>query len=946
MVGGDGASALDIANLARKALDPEFREIVSTLIHRRKILRESTRDERAIFAEYKYLSRISTRCTPYGWSVITSFVKFGAGGLAEEGPTGRYFQAIDIDKSILVTLCRNQRRNVVISGETPVSLNPTLFKCDGKFRYYNFTGQDSGEAYELATVVDDSSASVVVEATLRHEVCRADELCELLMEREQVEFEEALTYLGELASSGVLYAGPRPTVNSPTSTSVEIGKLAVTTEDHELAMVAELAQQVARNSKQKASQTICDINAALAAKLPCDPKQWVVNCHAYREGVAATYSDDLLDDVESVLAELTPHFYWFNADLFDFHDAFLRKFGEAPVPLLLAIDQEYGIDLKDVKTRNSSIRTLDQLLVEKMCHALKENLAQVSISKDELPKDEGSLLHNWIVSQTGTVQLELLHDFPNSSSPSYHLQGVTLGSPQRFYSRFLPHHRDVWETLSSDDRFGDDGDATIYADVQFLAEGRMANVTGVVPSHQHAIICDEISPPRDCIPIALSDLVLQSDGNKLRLFSTKLQKPVVPVFNHPFNTDLSLRPAIAILGMFSRMTQPTFYFSWPGLLTTSRFLPRVTYRSAILSLATWRLDLSGLKNMSTVDAIGHLRSELSDVPRFFSHGMGDKFIVYDKESDLALRCFLKEARYASHAEIRESLINERYQAVSCQPINQLHIPFRINQLQAEPITALRTNVGPKGAIHRPGAQWATLKIYINQRSMPDFIAGELSRLVGEILDERCKWFFIRYRDPKPHIRLRIHGPSSHLWAITVPSVLNFLNSDATSLRINDVVLEPYVPELHRYGQDDRIDNCEDIFCADSARALTSVTNFLQDRKVGIETVTLLHLHHLLEWLGVDPNRRIKLLRVMGAGADRSFAASYFAAKKSSMQHHFRTARFAREPRHPQYDDSVLSSILHMAVNRVSGVLPKKHESAIYNLLMRWYMRSLMSSDGV
>jgi hypothetical protein len=64
----------------------------------------------------------------------------------------------------------------------------------------------------------------------------------------------------------------------------------------------------------------------------------------------------------------------------------------------------------------------------------------------------------------------------------------------------------------------------------------------------------------------------------------------------------------------------------------------------------------------------------------------------------------------------------------------------------------------------PGEDWAYLKVYIPAGVQDEALCGPVRALTTRAgnCEQIEKWFFIRYADPDPHLRLRFKGPKDWL----------------------------------------------------------------------------------------------------------------------------------------------------------------------------------------
>src|SRR5262249_21929470 len=71
----------------------------------------------------------------------------------------------------------------------------------------------------------------------------------------------------------------------------------------------------------------------------------------------------------------------------------------------------------------------------------------------------------------------------------------------------------------------------------------------------------------------------------------------------------------------------------------------------------------------------------------------------------------------------------------------------------------------------PGGEWFYAKLYGGTATADRLLRDEIAPFVGELLEEGVidRWFFIRYTDPNPHLRLRMHGEPSRLAGTVGPA---------------------------------------------------------------------------------------------------------------------------------------------------------------------------------
>ncbi len=168
-------------------------------------------------------------------------------------------------------------------------------------------------------------------------------------------------------------------------------------------------------------------------------------------------------------------------------------------------------------------------------------------------------------------------------------------------------------------------------------------------------------------------------------------------------------------------------------------------------------------------------------------------------------------------------------------------------------------VDPVVRLRPPGSEWLFAKFYCPRTIEDDVIADPLRSFTAEALAAGWAedWFFIRYSDPDPHVRLRFRGAPERLVGQLLPALCTWgaqLMAAGHCLRFS---FDTYDREVERYGGPEGIEVAERIFAADS-RLVASVLQLLQDRVLLLDrvTVAVLSVDDLLAGLGLSAADRL------------------------------------------------------------------------------------------
>ncbi|MFD5297951.1 lantibiotic dehydratase [Streptomyces mutabilis] len=152
--------------------------------------------------------------------------------------------------------------------------------------------------------------------------------------------------------------------------------------------------------------------------------------------------------------------------------------------------------------------------------------------------------------------------------------------------------------------------------------------------------------------------------------------------------------------------------------------------------------------------------------------------------------------------------------------------------------------------HLPGEDWLFVKWYAEPSAHEALLAEHLPALLAEVEDDVDRWFFLRYQDPEPHLRLRFHGGPGALNGRVLPAISRVSRALVESGALRTMTLDVYRPESDRYGGEALQEAAERFFRTDSLSALVQ-SRALRGVGRALPAAVLAGLGHavLLESLG-------------------------------------------------------------------------------------------------
>jgi lantibiotic biosynthesis protein len=160
----------------------------------------------------------------------------------------------------------------------------------------------------------------------------------------------------------------------------------------------------------------------------------------------------------------------------------------------------------------------------------------------------------------------------------------------------------------------------------------------------------------------------------------------------------------------------------------------------------------------------------------------------------------------------------------------------------------------------PGSEWGYLKLYAGHAAADRLLRDALAPLARALSTTGAsdRWFFLRYADPEPHLRIRFHGEPA-----AVRDGLQALAARALETGLaHDAQLGTYNREIERYGGPEGILVAEQIFHADSDAVLELLEMFEPGAPGLAERwqIGALGTELLLRDLGLGAAARVRLAR--------------------------------------------------------------------------------------
>ncbi|MFB4270995.1 lantibiotic dehydratase [Nonomuraea sp. GTA35] len=570
----------------------------------------------------------------------------------------------------------------------------------------------------------------------------------------------------------------------------------------------------------------------------------------------------------------------------DYHHVFLEHYGaDVELPLLDVLNPETGLGppgryhrpvLGRLWPRQPEPRhpERDRALVETAVRASRDGLLEVELGDELLdrltvwrPDDAHSRPRT-----SQDVFFELAAGSPEAIRDGrWRLVLNTIGNYGgwqafgRFFDLFdeaavarIRAQQRLEETLRPD---------TVFAELTYgIRNDRSGNLAGHHPTRDYEVCvnAEPTGPPVWRIPLA--DIVLGATGNHFYLRSVSLGRPLSVSQTHAVNVAQAPNVCRALLEFSEDGYTPACMFDW-GAAAGAPFLPRLTRGNVVVHPAQWTVTAATFPAVEDPDDFFHACHRWRrrwQVPRHVYLTHRDNRLLLDLDHPLWVdelhRQVTRPGEPGEPIRLLEAIpgpgdlwLRDR----AGRPYHaELVVPLVLRDRTRMPEPSVPRAAAPPAVTRRwlPGDEWVHLKLYAAPDQHDGIIAGPLRMLLAELDRLTDRWFFIRYADPLPHLRLRFHTSAPDLAAEVMSRCAAWARGLVRDGQATDLAFCSYDREVERYGGGHAIDTVETAFWAGSEVAADLVRLLHTGRgRLDPDVVQVAALHELYEAWGAGPH---------------------------------------------------------------------------------------------
>lgn len=649
----------------------------------------------------KYLTRMSTRCTPFG-----IFASTGTGEFSSKPTTlsldslKRYRKHTRFDMAINFVLAKEAVYRPEMFPEIIYYPNNSLYKIGGNYRFVEGTLENNKRQYTLQLVETTWYLELIIKASKTGK--STTQLCELLVNH-GFGTEDSRVYVFSLISSQILSSAIEPKV-----TGIELLEK-IAGDDLVAFQNSPMIKRILElNTSLKGTEDIMGTPVEEYENIRNAINQLDLNIDGKHLIQIDLYSNSLNNDLNKKLKEnILEGLNFFNkitgtvsnSNLIKFKENFLKRYGQEEMDLTEVLDPEmgigYGVERNDIhpfledleislpSNEHKNIKWLpfDDKMLPLVLDSIKNKEFEINLSKSIVKE----MTANW--EDLPTTFSALIEVYNIEGEEKVFIAGAGGSSAVNLLARFCDGNnevnRNVKEIIQIEEGFHSD---KIFAEVVHLPQIRTGNILKRPSFRKYEIpYLAQSSLPLE-FQILISDLMVSIKQDKVILRSKNLNKEVIPYQTTAHNYKIDALPIYHFLcDLQTQNLRSNIGFQWNIVFEKFNFLPRINYENLIISKARWLickseiLHFNNLKEKKLMHSIVEWRLQLN-IPRYVMIIDGDNKLLIDFENINSIQMFLSEIRKTETPVLEEFLFNEGGLVRRCGEslCNQLILSFYKN----------------------------------------------------------------------------------------------------------------------------------------------------------------------------------------------------------------------------------------------------------------------------
>ncbi len=664
---------------------------------------EQKKQQRVKLSLLKYLSRMSSRCTPFGLFAGCTLGNFAENTHLRIEPPEKHKRFTRPDMNYLVALSQDLAKKEHIKQQLIYFPNSSLYMVGRQLRYIEYFYVDSRRQHHIIEIDNSSYLQKILKRASKG--ASLQELANQLIDN-TISAQEVYGFLDELLESQILTSALEPSVSGPPFINQMLKVLqslkGCATEIEFLNEISGRFNTLDQNLGNN-PQRYLQFSTFLKQQPTSFELKYLFQTDLEPSGQKLLLAREHLSQIKKALIlfnKITPSSSENN--LSRFREAFQERYEDREMPLCHVLDVETGIGYLQ-NTESGDVNPLvDDLVLPPNENAYQERDLKLNkvytILFKKLIRANNNKAHTILLKESDFQEFPInWDDLPDTLSALIELvrennkvkiqiSGCGGSSAANLLARFC-HEESGLTTFTkkiiSKEKAMEPN--KILAEIVHLPEARVGNIL-MRPSFRDfeiPYLAQSILPIEQQLP--LEDLYISVRANRIYLRSKKHNKEVIPHLTNAHNYSANSLPIYHFLcDLQHQGLRSGINFNFGPLDALFDFLPRVEYEDLILHEAKWRIRK---KEITTLIQVKRQPAELRKnvqrlqaekrIPQYVLLADGDNELLINLENDTSVLMLLETVKNRDEFMFKEFLHHKEGVVLSDQGYhtNQVVVSF-------------------------------------------------------------------------------------------------------------------------------------------------------------------------------------------------------------------------------------------------------------------------------
>lgn len=601
----------NIYKLTDETIENAIHEASSSLFIaiKKKNSKTQAYSKRIICSLYRYIARMSTRCTPFGLLAACS-----TGTIENESSKLIISNRINYNayydfRHFYRIISALYSHDNVMEGVFLVP-NYSIYLIGDEIRFYEITPEKDGFVYIISSIKNNPIIDKVLEF-IKEKSRLFNELVDFI-QCLGYEYLEARTFINDLVKFQLLLP-VRPNGIDSTGFDVirnEFRKFKshsfYTEEINLYSKINNFLLDETNKERELNLGSLFDKLESFGIKEPILQIDCTRNLNGH-------LSKAIIHDIEKSILFLN-NFVVIeqNRNLKDFTEKFRERYDRQEIPLLKALDPEIGISYGSVDMIDGEDLIKGVIILRNDRRNQSNRLADIILNKIINTSSYEINIENDICSNTKDFKMHELHStiyaiielfLDSDGSEIVYFKGAGGSTAANLISRFAKSDSNIMSLCKSVVEFeNNDNEDSFVAEVVFLSDYKSCNIIRR-PNIRDYQITISITDENHKMNIPLSDLYIKMQGDGIVLFSKRFGKKIIPRITSAQNVNRNNNiPVYRFLYDLQNYQKIKGYgINVELLLPKLDFYPRIRIGKIIISLAKWRIDIHEFRDIYNKD---------------------------------------------------------------------------------------------------------------------------------------------------------------------------------------------------------------------------------------------------------------------------------------------------------------------------------------------------------